>query len=167
MPRSCDELCLLLAVLRGRKDAPVTAIDNSVRRLVERPLTLRPRSPASAGRTAPPTVARRQRSSVASDGTAGIQVRFSRPVLTSTLTDGVVELCVIEGGRTKHAGVYVLEGEFESFGDATTVESFRFRYRGDENLDPGDRLMVTIRCAFILDECCRPVDGAHVGGGCR
>jgi hypothetical protein len=30
--------------------------------------------------------------------------------------------------------------------------------------EPGDRVHVTLRSAFILDTCCRPVDGAHVGG---
>jgi hypothetical protein len=33
-----------------------------------------------------------------------------------------------------------------------------------ERLDPGDRIHVILRSAFILDECCQPIDGAHVGG---
>jgi hypothetical protein len=171
----CQEACLLLAVLRGyRKGEAPAAVDNGVRRLVSTyPATTItgiswtqgatysidaaaeilgwPGSPGSGGSPAAP-------------GSPGIQVNFSRPVLSSTLTDGVVQLWVIEGGRTRAAGVYFLEGRFEDFAGADTVDSFRFTYQGDEGLDPGDQLMVTIRCAFILDECCRPVDGAHVGG---
>ena len=160
----CEDACLLLAVLHGyRKGLPATHIDNSVRRLVS---TFPATTITGISWTQGATYSSSEASEIigSPDGTAGIQIKFSRPVLTSTLTDGVVDLWVIEGGRTKHSGVYYLEGEFESFGGAATVEAFRFRYRGDENLDPGDRVMVTIRCAFILDECCRPVDGAHVGG---
>jgi len=162
----CEEPCLLLAVLRGyRKGSAATAIDNSVRRLVETsayPAT----TITGISWTHGATYSWSDAGEIIGlpEGTAGIQINFSRPVLTSTLTDGVVDLWVIEGGSTKHAGVYYLEGEFEAFGAAETVESFRFRYIGDENLDHGDRVMVTIRCAFILDECCRPVDGTHVGG---
>lgn len=162
----CDQPCLLLAVLRGySKGLGAKSIDNSVRRLVE--TTAHPATTITGiSWTHGATYSASDASEIigAPDGTAGIQVNFSRPVQVSTLTDGVVDLWVIEGGRSKHSGMYWLEGAFESFGGASSVQSFRFRYQGDENLDPGDRLMVTIRCAFILDECCRPVDGAHVGG---
>jgi hypothetical protein len=94
----------------------------------------------------------------------GLLVRFSRPVLTSTLVKGVVDLWVMQGGETRKGDIYNLEGAFGDFGDKPTTREFRYRYTGDETLDPEDRLFITIRTAFILDECCRPVDGAHVGG---
>jgi hypothetical protein len=160
----CKDACLLLAVLRGyRKGSPATYIDNGLRRLVSTyPATTITGISWTHGATYSASEAGEILGSPG--GPAGIQINFSRPVLTSTLTEGVVDLWVIEGGRTRRAGGYYLEGSFEDFGTKDIVDSFRFTYQGDENLDPGDRVMVTIRCAFILDECCQPVDGAHVGG---
>lgn len=161
---SCDDACLVLAVLRGyRKGQPPKSIDNSIRRVVATayPATTITGISWTHGATYTGDEAA---AILGSPEGGGIQVDFSRPVLASTLTDGVVDIWLIEGGRTRKAGVNHLEGEFDDFGGAETVTSFRFAYQGDENLDPGDRVMITIRCAFILDECCRPVDGAHVGG---
>ena len=39
-----------------------------------------------------------------------------------------------------------------------------YRDRTDLTLEPGDRVIVNLRTEFILDECCRPVDGWNVGG---
>lgn len=164
----CEDPCLLLAVLRGyRKGQGPASVDNGVRRLVSTyPATTITGISWTQGATY--SIADATEILGSPDGPGGIQVNFSRPVLTSTLVPGVVQLWVIEGGRTRGAGVYCLEGRFNlSDADADpggTVDSFRFSYQGDEGLDPGDQLMVTIRCAFILDECCQPVDGAHVGG---
>jgi hypothetical protein len=162
----CEDHCLLLAVLRGfRKGVGATAVDNSVRRVMETkayPAT----TITGISWTHDATYSSNEAGDIigSPNGTAGLQINFSRPVLTSTLTRGVLDMWIIEGGRTKHAGVYYLEGEFEDFGGADTVASCRYRYLGDENLDPGDRVMITMRCAFVLDECCQPVDGTHVGG---
>jgi hypothetical protein len=160
----CEDACLPIAVLRGyRKGQPATAIDNSVRRLLS---TYPATTITGISWTHGATYTAGEAGDILGtpDKAPGLQVNFSRPVLTSTLTDGVMDLWVIEGGRTNRAGVFYLEGQFEDFGGAATVDSVRFTYQGDETLDPGDRVMVTIRCAFILDECCKPVDGAHVGG---
>ena len=159
----CEETCLPLAVLRGyRKGQPATAIDNSARRLVS---TYPATTITGISWTHGASYSDEEASSIiGTPDKAGLQIDFSRPVLTSSLTPGVIDMWVIEGGKTKHAGVYYLEGEFEDFGGADTVSSVRFTYQGDETLDDGDRVMITVRCAFILDECCKPVDGAHVGG---
>jgi hypothetical protein len=94
-----------------------------------------------------------------------MEVRFSRDVLISSITDGVVDMWVIEGGKTRHSGIYSLEVEYKlPPGPARTTDRLKFRYAGDENLDPGDRVLVTIRGGFILDECCRPVNGMNTGG---
>lgn len=93
----------------------------------------------------------------------GLEIRFSRPIRTETVVDGVVDLWVIEGGRGRAAvisnkpGVLVLP---------STPTTDRIVYRDDtsESVNYGDRLLVIVRTAFLLDECCRPVDGAHVGG---
>jgi hypothetical protein len=44
------------------------------------------------------------------------------------------------------------------------TDRLKFHYAGDENLDPGDRILITIRGGFILDRCCRPVNGINTGG---
>lgn len=160
----CEDACLPIAVLRGyRKGQPASAIDNSIRRLLS---TYPATTITGISWTHGATYSAGEASDILGtpDKAPGLQINFSRPVLTSTLQDGVMDLWVIEGGRTNKAGVFYLEGQFEDFGGAATVDSVRFTYQGDETLDPGDRVMVTIRCAFILDECCKPVDGAHVGG---
>ena len=163
----CKDPCLLLAVIRGfRKGTPVSEsmIDNSVRRLVG---TYPPTTITGISWTHGATYSAEEAAEIlgTDNPSGGLKVSFSRPVLTSTLVHGVVDLWVIEGGRTKRAGVYYLEGDFQDLDRGRrSVDSFRFRYQGDETLDPGDRVIVTIRCAFILDECCQPVDGVHVGG---
>lgn len=167
----CHEPCLLLARIRDfRHGVPlsVTAIDNSVRR---------PLGPCQAttitgiswthGAAYSNSDAARILGGGTDAGAAtdGIKITFSRPVLVSTLTPGVIDFVVIEGGATRGAGVYQLEGEFIGLDPAKdTASEFRYRYTGDENLDQGDRVIIVVRCAFILDACCRPVDGAHVGG---
>src|SRR5262249_20078975 len=45
-----------------------------------------------------------------------------------------------------------------------TVTSLQFEPQATPSLKVGDRVMVTLRSEFVLDECCRPVDGANVGG---
>src|SRR6185503_8317504 len=40
-----------------------------------------------------------------------MEVRFSRDVLVSTITPGVVDMWVLEGGESQRAGVYYLEVE--------------------------------------------------------
>lgn len=162
----CGADCLLLAVLRGyRKGEGAREIDNGVRRLLDgatRPAT----TITGISWTHGATYSAEEANDIvgAPEGTDGLQINFSRPVLASTLVPGVVDVWVLEGGGGKHADVYYLDGDVMGIDGQETVSSFRYRYRGDENLDPGDRIFVTVRCAFILDDCCRPVDGAHVGG---
>jgi len=163
----CHDPCLLLAVIRGfKQNKPVSAdmIDNSVRRLLGTysPTTITGISWTHGAEYSDDEAAQLLGTNRKSKG---LKVTFSRPVLTSTLIRGVVDLWVIEGGRTRRAGMYSLEGDFEDLDHTqATVNEFWFRYLGDENLDPGDRVIITIRSAFILDECCQPVDGTNVGG---
>jgi hypothetical protein len=94
----------------------------------------------------------------------GLKVQLSRPVLVSTLSRGVVDIWIVQGGRTRASDIYSLEVCLETEHHGPTADSFYIRYTGDENLDSGDKVLIIIRAAFILDECCRPLDGAHVGG---
>jgi hypothetical protein len=160
----CENACLPIAVLRGyRKGQPASAIDNSIRR----PLATYPATTITGiSWTHGATYDAEEAGAIlgSPDEAPGLQVNFSRPVLTSTLANGVIDVWVLEGGNTKHAGMYYLDGAFEDFGGAEAVDSVRYTYQGTERLDDGDRVLITIRCAFILDECCVPVDGTHVGG---
>jgi hypothetical protein len=96
----------------------------------------------------------------------GLVIQFSQPVRIDSLMRGVVDLWVIEGGEGRRAGLYNLAKiltphEPDSRGFTRRIH---VRYRGDETLENGDRVLITIRCAFIVDECCRGVDGVNVGG---
>jgi hypothetical protein len=97
--------------------------------------------------------------------TDGIVLQLSRPVLTETLTRGVVDLWVIEGGRGRRANIYNMEGNyvFETPTPRSTTQ-LKFQQASKETLQEGDRVLITVRTCFILDECCRPVDGNHIGG---
>jgi hypothetical protein len=95
---------------------------------------------------------------------AGIEVRFSRPVQVTSLRENVVELTTIEAGGGRSAGMYNVDGEFVGLPDDGLTDRFVFRSTTDETLQYGDRVMITIRGDFILDECCRAVDANHIGG---
>ncbi len=98
------------------------------------------------------------------DWSRGIEVRFSRPVLTSTLKRGVVDFFVHQGGKGQSGDVTFLDGEFVNLPSTPTTNRFFYRQNTSEDLEAGDRLNVVVRSAFILDECCQPIDGTHVGG---
>ena len=93
----------------------------------------------------------------------GLEIRFSRPIRTETVIDGVVDIWVVEGGRGRAAAISNKPGVLVLPQTPTTD---RIVYRDDtaESVNYGDRVLVIVRTAFLLDECCRPVDGAHVGG---
>ncbi|MET7903273.1 hypothetical protein ABZS86_18115 [Streptomyces sp. NPDC005355] len=100
------------------------------------------------------------------DEDGGLVVRFSADVRSDTLQPGVVELQVIEGGSGRNASTWYMGGTFAE-PDAECDEftrQFRYRQTTRETLQDGDRVLITVRAAFILDRCCRPVDGTHVGG---
>jgi hypothetical protein len=95
----------------------------------------------------------------------GIEVRFSRPVQVASLRPAVVELTVIEAGGGRAAGIYNMQGRFVGLPeDDWLTDRFVFQSTTDETLQYGDRVMISIRGDFIVDECCRAVDGNHLGG---
>jgi hypothetical protein len=98
----------------------------------------------------------------------GLKIQFSRPVLKSTLDrPGIVDLWVLQGGKGQAGDLIHLAGDYIEFGPDTNkdaVEWFRYRQTTLEEVNYGDRVLIIVRTAFILDPCCRPVDGAHVGG---
>ncbi|HEX6341186.1 hypothetical protein [Umezawaea sp.] len=98
--------------------------------------------------------------------TGGLVVHFSDDVRVDSLQPGVVEVQVIEGGAGRNADTWYMGGTFAEPGETEDEFTRHFRYRQTtrETLQDGDRVMVTVRAAFILDRCCRPVDGTNVGG---
>jgi hypothetical protein len=95
--------------------------------------------------------------------TGGLTIRFSRPLRSETVVEGVVDTWVLEGGRGRAAAISNKAGVLEKPTGPTT-DTLVFRDDTSETLNYGDRVLVTVRSAFLLDDCCRPVDGAHVGG---
>jgi hypothetical protein len=94
----------------------------------------------------------------------GIEIRFSRPVRASTIRRGVLDVWVIEGGRTRTGDIYLMSGEFVDKPEEGFVDRIYYRDTTEETLEPGDRVLIVFRSDFVLDHCCRPVDGEHVGG---
>src|SRR5204863_2663374 len=94
----------------------------------------------------------------------GIEVRFSRPIQIASLRRGVLDVTVVEAGGGRAAGMYDMQGEFVDLPSDKLTDRFVWRSTTDETLQYGDRVIVRIRGDFIVDECCRAVDGNHLGG---
>jgi hypothetical protein len=97
----------------------------------------------------------------------GFEIRFSRPVRVSTLRPGVVVVTVYEGfagGSGRSSGVYHVVGTLDLPEDEETTDRVVWRQTSDDRFHEGDMLLLQVKAAFILDECCRPVDGEHLGG---
>ena len=96
--------------------------------------------------------------------TDGIELHFSKPVSAETLQPGVVDLWRMQGGKGLAGVISQIEGSYVDKPDSGFVDSFKFRDDSGETLNRGDRVLIQVRANFILDACCRPVDGDHVGG---
>jgi hypothetical protein len=95
----------------------------------------------------------------------GLEFRLSRPVQVATLKRGVLELAGVDAGGGRSGNVYTIDGEFTGLPATGLVDSFRYRRTTGEAMQYDDRLIITLRGGFVLDECCRALDGNHVGGG--
>jgi hypothetical protein len=98
------------------------------------------------------------------DESGGLVVHFSDDIRVDSLDLGVVDIQVIEGGAGRNADTWYMGGKFEEPVDGEFTRQFRFRQTTRETLQDGDRVLITVRTAFLLDRCCRPVDGTNVGG---
>jgi hypothetical protein len=94
----------------------------------------------------------------------GFEVRFSNKVRVDSLTDEVVDILVYEGGGGRAGNIYTKPGTYKQFAADDYVDRFVYRQRNDERLEHGDRVVIQVKADFILDECCRAVDGNHIGG---
>jgi len=147
--------------LRARPATDAEQIHNEVRRLIA---TYSFTNIVAVNWTHGATYPRNQAEDIlgTNDATKGLMFKFSRPVLAETLKRGVLDVWVVEGGRGRANDIYNMEGEFAPFTTPTVTEA-RFRQTSQEDLQSGDRVMITLRSAFILDECCRPLDGYERG----
>lgn len=101
------------------------------------------------------------------DDEGGLRVCFSGDVQASCLTPGIVDVQVTEAGDGHRGHSYLMSGRIEDRRDLQErplTRQLRWRQAHGEPPRDGDRVLVTVRTPFILDRCCRPVDGTHVGG---
>jgi hypothetical protein len=94
----------------------------------------------------------------------GLEIRFSGPVRAATIRPGVVDTWVVQGKRGRSGDICNKPGQLVDHPEDGWVDRIFYRDTTDETLEPGDRVLVTLRTNFILDRCCRPVDGENVGG---
>lgn len=159
----CDEECVLLAAISGFKrgeELKPDQIDNGVRRTIATyPLTVVTGISWTHGGAYTVEEARELLSG------AGVVLEFSRPVRSSTVKPGVVDIWIVEGGLGRSGNIYNMAGAYAAHSlDEKLVKRIVFRQTTRESLQYGDRAIITLRSAFLLDECCRAVSGAHLGG---
>jgi hypothetical protein len=95
----------------------------------------------------------------------GFGLRFSRPISVASLQEGVVDLVIYEGGAGRRDALYFKAVDLEWAPDTTFVTEVFVKVSQPESYQAGDRIHLSVRCDFLLDECCRAVSGAHLGGG--
>ncbi|MFI1258541.1 hypothetical protein ACH4U6_32820 [Streptomyces netropsis] len=153
---------LLARVERVRPDRALTA--GQIHPEVRRPLSRRPPTVVT-GISWPHGGRLTTRQARRLLGGRGLRIRFSRPVRTGTLTDGVADLFQITGGRGVHGTVMRLETRLEAeCPHEGAAEWISIRQTDCEYLNSGDRIHLVLRTPFVLDTCGDPVDGTHGGG---
>lgn len=161
----CKECCVLLARIddfaKGQPLAP-----SQIHMDVRREISLRPTTRIAGINWVHDGVYTPQQAAAllgTGSTTGGIEIRFTGSLWTESITDGTLDIWVIEGGQGRAASINNKSGTLVL---PTTPTTDRVVYRDDtrETLNEGDRVLITLRSAFLLDNCCRPVDGAHVGG---
>jgi len=160
--RPCNDPCLPLAVLHWHHGLHV---DNSIRRTIAPfvPTRVSGVSWVHDGTYRPGQVDHMLRD--------GLVIEFSDDVHVSTLRRGVIDIWIIQGGGGRRGDIYsaafeVIPVKDPAHPDAPFTRSVIARmpsHRGDR-IDPGDRVLIQLRTAFVLDRCCRAVDGEHIGG---
>ncbi|MFO1119695.1 MAG: hypothetical protein U1E38_06160 [Rhodospirillales bacterium] len=161
----CEDPCVLLAVIYFDPAKPIEAahFDNGVRRRFG---LYEPTVITGIGFKHGATYSSEKANDLLGthDKKKGIEVCFSRPIRVETITPGVFDLLRIHRGRGMAGQITQIEGEYVDLPKSGFVSSVIYRDDTGEELYPGDRLLFIIRAGFILDSCCRPVDGENVGG---
>jgi Skp family chaperone for outer membrane proteins len=161
----CGDPCILLATIELAKDEPIGEddIDNNVRRrfgLYQDTVITGinwVNGATYSGDVADGIIGRK-------NGTGGLEIQFSRPIHVSTIIPGTVEIIRVTG-KGGVAGIFAaMEGEFVGLPDDGLTDRIRYRNVSRETVQENDRILVIVRAPFLLDRCCRPVAGLHVGG---
>jgi hypothetical protein len=157
----CCEPCLALASVKWTPElGPV--IDNSIRRSISPYVTTKVVgvSWVHDGTYQAGDVDRMLRQ--------GLEIEFSDDVYTTTLRRGVIDVWVLQGGDDRSGDIYHVPIDIEpsnKTGEFSRSVLVRLRSKkAADNIDPGDRVLIQLRSAHVLDRCCRPVDGDHIGG---
>jgi hypothetical protein len=161
IPDSVDP-CVLLARIDGFKTGQqpaATAIHPEVRRPIgiAAPTVITGINWTHGGSyTASPNA--KQLLGDASAGTGGLEIQFSADVRPETIVDGVIDIIRIRpSGEVAYVAGTVAAG--------ATPRSLVFRRDpAGAAIAANDRIQIALHASFVLDMCCRPVDGTHVGG---
>lgn len=162
----CADPCLLLAVILdfqpGRPLQP-QQIRNDVRRYLA---VYESTKIAGISWTHGATYSQAEVKSVlgTDDPNGGLEILFSHEVRSETLRPGVVDIWVVAGGPGNAGNIYHMDGEYMDIPAEPYTNRVRYRQSSGETLQSGDRVLIMVRGAFILDACCRALDGIHTGG---
>jgi hypothetical protein len=158
--RPCDDPCLSLAVIYWKADYGLV-IDNRIRRTLAPYVTTK-----VAGLSWLHGATYRPRH-VDAMLKRGLRITFTDEVRTASLQRGVIDVWVVQSGEGRSGDLYNLPIEIEPsdphqmYSRSVTVV---VPGKAADRIDPNDRVFVQLRSAFVLDRCCRPIDGEHVGG---
>jgi hypothetical protein len=159
--RPCCEPCLALAWIAWSPELGLV-IQNGIRRTISPYVTTRIAgvSWVHDGTYRPEDADQMMR--------AGLKIEFTGEVHTSTLRRGIIDVWVIQGGGGRKGDIYSVPIELEpsdkggEFSHSVTVR-VHGHHKADR-IDPGDRVLIQLRSAFVLDRCCRAIDGENIGG---
>jgi hypothetical protein len=74
-------------------------------------------------------------------------------------TNDLVEVWLCDEHRVGHASPQILQSQI----DIISPTQIKIKVK-PTRLTPPQRVLITFRADFVLDTCCRPVDGNHLGG---
>lgn len=160
IPEDTDP-CVLLARIDGFNQNQLlgaTAIHNEVRRAVStwKPTTITAINWMHGGEyTASPNAKDLLGDANAQSG--GLQFHLSADARPETIVPGVVDVIRVRpNGEIRYVHGVASPGP--------TARTIVWRRMPNTSFDADDRIVITLHGDFILDQCCRPIDGAHVGG---
>jgi hypothetical protein len=163
---TCEEPCVLLArveqVREDECDPYLAQVQNELRRLLGRAAYTRI---AGISWTHAAPYPRDEANRLLGEG---LRIRFSDEVQADAVSHpGVVDVTVYQGGAPPAGPFYLREIEVQPqrvTAGLTQEILISFPTGEDETLQRGDRVLITVRGDFVLDRCCRALDGNHLGG---
>lgn len=100
----------------------------------------------------------------------GLLIKFTGPIQARNVGSGVLDVFIMTGSGSVRGDVKFLKGTpepaFQEPDEDGLCRGIHFRREVDDEfcVSPGDRVLIVLRSPFLLDRCCQPLDGAHVGG---